>query len=116
MKKAHLSKLGLILISIAIVLYIAGNALWIGFGVLGFGFELAAWVVWLMADKSMGNSYKLYFGEKHSYHESFEAAKNEAKKHMPNNTELRIEIMCDIEPGMADFWAYEYESNKWAPS
>jgi hypothetical protein len=116
MTKTRLSKTGLILIGITIILYLAGNALWIGFGALGCVVELAAWVVWLMEGKNMDNSYKLYYGEKCSYHKSFEAAKEEAKRYMPNNTELRIEIMCDIEPGMADYWAYEYEINKWVPS
>ena len=58
--------------------------------------------------------YRLYVGSIILYFATFEDAKNESKKLMLGNPELRIEILTETEG--ADFWAYEYENNQWVPS
>ncbi|WP_346837033.1 hypothetical protein [Microbulbifer sp. SAOS-129_SWC] len=60
--------------------------------------------------------YKLYAGDLVTFHSTFEEAKEAAKKYMPDESYLRIEILKEIGPQEADWWAYEYESNKWNPS
>ena len=62
------------------------------------------------------HNYRLYAGKEISHYETFDAAKESAKLFMPDKVSLWIEILIDIEPGEADFWAYEYEANQWAPS
>ena len=61
------------------------------------------------------NGFRLYAGKNVSHHASFELAKAEAKKYMPNEKYLRIEVLIEI-PGKADWWAYEYEKEAWVPS
>ncbi len=61
-------------------------------------------------------NYRLYAGKVVSYHATFDAAKEEASKHMANERYLRIEILTEIAPCEADWWAYEYEKNAWVPS
>ena len=62
------------------------------------------------------HNYRLYVGNEISHYETFSEAKVAAHSYQPDKVELRIEILIDLEPGEADFWAYEYESNQWAPS
>ncbi len=59
-------------------------------------------------------NYRLYIDTQQFYFNTFEAAKEEAIKHMPDKPELRIEILIDTEG--SDFWAYEYENKEWMPS
>ncbi len=66
--------------------------------------------------KMIEDNYRLYAGKEIFYYSTFEDAKEAAKLFMPNKVELRIEILAELEPFAADFWAYEYESHKWAPS
>ncbi|WP_444958744.1 hypothetical protein [Microbulbifer sp. ZKSA002] len=61
-------------------------------------------------------NYRLYAGKNISHYDSFEAAKEAAKKHMIEKAELRIEILTDLSPDKADFWAYEYDTKQWVPS
>ncbi|BBM03806.1 hypothetical protein [Microbulbifer sp. GL-2] len=60
--------------------------------------------------------YRLYAGEIITNHSTFEDAKEAAKKYMPAESYLRIEILKEMGAHKADWWAYEYESNKWVPS
>jgi len=60
--------------------------------------------------------YKLYAGNVTTFHSTFEEAKEAAKKYMPDESYLRIEVLKEIGPYEADWWAYEYESNQWIPS
>jgi len=62
------------------------------------------------------DNYRLYAGKEIFYYSTFEDAKDAAKQFMPNKVGLRIEILVDLEPFEADFWAYEYENNQWTPS
>ncbi len=64
----------------------------------------------------MTEKYKLYAGKETSYYSTFEEAKEAAKEVMPNEVCLRIEILKEIDPQEADWWAYEYENNQWTPS
>lgn len=62
------------------------------------------------------NNYKLYAGEEISYYPTFEKAKEAGKEYMIEGVYLRIEILEEIGDGEADWWAYEYENGRWAPS
>lgn len=53
MNKLHL--LTIVLFSIAIALYTVSATIAIGIGILGFGFELMAWVTWINAKKETKN-------------------------------------------------------------
>lgn len=59
--------------------------------------------------------FRLYAGKNISHHASFELAKAEAKKYMPNEKYLRIEVLIETQ-NEADWWAYEYEKEAWVPS
>ncbi len=61
-------------------------------------------------------NYRLYAGKEVFYYSTFEDAKEAAKKFMPKKIGLRIEILTELEPFEADFWAYEYEISQWTPS
>ena len=61
-------------------------------------------------------NYRLYAGKEIFYFSTFEDAQSVAKEFMVSKVELRIEILVELEPFEADFWAYEYENNQWAPS
>ncbi len=62
------------------------------------------------------DGFRLYAGENVSSHATFELAKEAAQKYMPNEKYLRIEILVEIAPGDADWWAFEYGKNEWVPS
>jgi hypothetical protein len=62
------------------------------------------------------DGFRLYAGQNISSHATFELAKEAAHKYMPNENYLRIEILVEIAPGDADWWAYEYDKNEWVPS
>ncbi len=62
----------------------------------------------------MIENYRLYVGVELSYFETFEAAKEAAKKFMSTKPELRIELLTG--PNATDFWAYEYGEEQWVPS
>ena len=62
------------------------------------------------------DGFRLYAGENVSSYATFEMAKEAAKKYMPSEQYLRIELISDVAPGDADWWAYEYEKNEWVPS
>jgi len=59
-------------------------------------------------------NYRLYINAEQLNFESFDKAKEEAKMHLSDKPELRIEILLETED--ADFWAYEYEKDQWVPS
>ena len=61
-------------------------------------------------------NFRLYVGSEITHYRTFEEAKDAAKSFMPGRSELRIEIMMDIDLDEADFWAYNYETNQWEPS
>lgn len=65
-----------------------------------------------MSDKN----YRLYAGTQVSYYVTFDDAKQAAEAYIPHENYLRIEILIDIKPGEADWWAYEYDTKQWAPS
>lgn len=60
--------------------------------------------------------FRLYSDSKVTYHATFDEAKEAAQPLMPRKIELRIEILADIGPGEADFWAYNYDKEQWEPS
>lgn len=59
---------------------------------------------------------RLYVGGATFIFDSVEEAREEAKKWMEFNCELRIEYLFDVEDGQADFWAYNYARSVWEPS
>ncbi len=59
-------------------------------------------------------SYRLYVNNQTYLYSTFEGALMAAQEHMQGSPELRIEVLIETEG--ADFWAYEYQSKKWAPS
>ncbi|WP_220718576.1 hypothetical protein [Agarivorans litoreus] len=62
------------------------------------------------------NNYRLYVDGDFTHYDTFENAQEAAKKHMLQKPELRIEILKELPQGSADFWAFEYSTNKWVPS
>ena len=68
-----------------------------------------------MSNMNDGN-YKLYAGKYVFFFSSMEEAKDAAKEFIPKGVYLRIEILAGIPLEEADWWAYEYENNRWAPS
>ena len=58
--------------------------------------------------------YRLYVNSKTYLYSTFEQAVLAAQEYMQGSPELRIEIL--VETDGADFWAYEYQSNRWVPS
>jgi hypothetical protein len=62
------------------------------------------------------DNYKLYAGNETSCYSTFEGAKEAAKSFIPDKVYLRIEILIDVGPHEADWWAYEYKNNQWVPS
>ena len=65
-------------------------------------------------NSNQNECYKLYVNSKSCFYATFEEAVMAAQEYMNESPELRIEIL--IETDGADFWAYEYQSNKWVPS
>lgn len=61
-------------------------------------------------------NYKLYAGTDTSFYANFEEAKDAAKEFMADKVSLRIEVLIELSTNQADWWAYEYENNQWAPS
>jgi len=61
-------------------------------------------------------NYRLYAGKEISCHSTFEGAKEAAESFMAEKVGLRIEILIEIGPHEADWWAYEYNNKQWAPS
>lgn len=55
------------------------------------------------------DNYKLYAGEEMPYYPTFDKTKGAGKEYMTKEAYLRIEILEEIGPGEADWWAYEYE-------
>lgn len=64
--------------------------------------------------QGMEEEFKLYAGKTASLHPSLAAAQEEAKKYIPAEPYLRIEGI--VGPSCDDWWAYEYENQKWARS
>ena len=62
------------------------------------------------------DNYKLYAGKEVFFYSSMEEAKEASKEFISQRVYLRIEVLVDIPLGEADWWAYEYENNQWAPS
>lgn len=62
------------------------------------------------------DAYKLYAGKEVFFYSSMEEAKEAARAFMSQRVYLRIEVLADIPLGEADWWAYEYDNNKWVPS
>ncbi|MCC5853884.1 MAG: hypothetical protein JJU30_13670 [Alkalimonas sp.] len=60
--------------------------------------------------------FRLYVDSEVTYHATFKEAEEAAQPFMPRKAELRIEILAEIEPGEADFWAYNYDKQQWEPS
>jgi len=60
--------------------------------------------------------FRLYIDSMIYRYESFEEATEAAREYMPDEPSLRIEIVGEDGPIEADWWAYDYESNMWAPS
>ncbi len=64
----------------------------------------------------MNEGFRLYADSMTSYHATFDGAKEAARPFMASKGELRIEILFDINPGEADFWAFNYDNGQWEPS
>ncbi|GAB1620810.1 hypothetical protein AAOGI_08600 [Agarivorans albus] len=62
------------------------------------------------------NNYRLYADKNIFYYSTFEDAKKAATKFIPERTTLRIEVLVEVQSFEADFWAYEYDNNRWVPS
>lgn len=60
--------------------------------------------------------FRLYAGSEVTYHATFKEAEDAAQPFMLRKAEIRIEILAEISPGEADFWAYIYDKEKWEPS
>lgn len=65
---------------------------------------------------NMNEEFRLYVGCEISYYSTLEEAKKAATAFMPSRAELRIEVLVEIEPWEADFWAYNYDEDQWEPS
>ncbi len=63
----------------------------------------------MIAARNDEDNYRLYVNGAISYFPTMDAAKQAAVSFMRYRPGFRIEILLDIEPGEADFWAFNYE-------
>ena len=61
-------------------------------------------------------NFRLYVGKEISHYRTIEETKEAAKVFMHEMPELRIEILMEIDPGKADWLAFNYETKEWEPS
>jgi len=62
------------------------------------------------------DNFRLYVGSEITHYRTMDEAKDAAKSFMSGKTELRIEVLMDVDRNEADYWAYNYEANMWEPS